>query len=103
VALCVHRNVKSINEDGTKEYCSATSVCPKECPSHQKLCHYTGEDNDGCSHEDICVDLGKDNNDALCELDWCPPLCTIFERLVDNGFDATGCKLEPSCVALPSE
>ena len=92
VALCVERQVKS-EINGTKEYCPATSVCPKECPSGQKLCHYEENDEDGCHHEDICVDVQNG-----CQQDWCPPLCSGAQYLQDNGVDNIGCPLSPTCV-----
>ena len=97
-ALCKERQVKSIDEDGTKVYCPASSVCPKECPSGQKLCHYEENDEDGCHHGDICVDIARDSQGQLCTMDWCPPLCSGAETLQDNGVDDIGCPVAPSCV-----
>ena len=97
-ALCVERQVKSVNSDGTKEYCPATSVCPKQCPVGKKLCHYDENDSDGCGHEDICVDIGRDSQGAPCDMDWCPPLCSGAQTLKDNGVDDIGCPLQPTCV-----
>merc|ERR1711944_325734 len=51
-ASCVERQVRSVNEDGTKDYCNAASVCPKQCPAGQKLCQYDETDPDGCGYED---------------------------------------------------
>merc|ERR1711962_1732369 len=97
-ALCVERQVKSVNSDGTKEYCPATSVCPKQCPVGKKLCHYDENDSNGCGQEDICVDIGSDSQGAPCDMDWCPPLCSGAQTLKDNGIDDIGCPLQPTCV-----
>jgi len=97
-ALCVARQVRSVNEDGTKEYCNAASVCPKQCPAGQKLCQYDETDPDGCGYEDVCIDIGRDSQGALCDMDWCPPLCSGAQTLQDNGVDAIGCPVAPTCV-----
>jgi len=96
-ASCVVRQVKS-EVDGVIEYCPATSVCPKECPIGEKLCHYEENDADGCHHEDICIPIPRDNFNAPCAMDWCPPLCAGAETLQDNGIDEQGCPLPATCV-----
>ena len=97
-ASCVVRQVRSVNEDGSKEYCNAASVCPKQCPAGQKLCQYDETDPEGCGYEDVCVTIGRDSQGALCNMDWCPPLCSGAETLQDNGVDAIGCPVQPTCV-----
>ena len=97
-ASCVARQVRSVNEDGSKEYCNAASVCPKQCPAGQKLCQYDETDPDGCGYEDVCITIGRDSQGALCNMDWCPPLCTGSQTLQDNGVDAIGCPVAPTCV-----
>jgi len=96
-ALCVERQVKS-EIDGVKEYCPATSVCPKECPLGQKLCQYAEDDQNGCHREDLCIDIPKNKYDVPCDIDWCPPLCSGAQTLQDNGEDENGCPNAPTCV-----
>jgi len=97
-ASCVKRQEKS-NVNGTIEYCPATSVCPKQCPLGQKLCHYAENDEDGCHHEDVCVPIAKigDTND-LCPMDWCPPLCSFSQTLTPGVPAPNGCPGQPVCV-----
>ena len=64
----------------------------------QKLCQYDETDPDGCGYEDVCIDIGRDSQGALCDMDWCPPLCSGAQTLQDNGVDAIGCPVAPTCV-----
>jgi hypothetical protein len=102
-ASCKQRQNKkdAAGENIEGEYCSAASVCPKECPDSQKLCHYEEADEHGCHQEDVCVELDTDNQGNRCAgQDWCPPLCTAAQMLQDNGEDELGCKRAPICVAV---
>jgi hypothetical protein len=91
------RQIKS-EVNGTKEYCPATSVCPKQCPVGEHLCHYAENDQDGCHYEDLCVAIPKDNFNAPCANPACPPRCTWAQSKQDNGIDEKGCPLPETCV-----
>jgi hypothetical protein len=95
-AVCTQRDTTS----DEKEWCPDTSNCPKQCPVHQKLCQYEDRDDKGCKVEDMCVDIDTDNRGNLCDMDWCPPICTAAQALVWFGDDEIGCKKAPSCLGM---
>jgi hypothetical protein len=92
-AYCMGRP-KAANSE---EWCPSTSVCPKECPSHQHLCHYEDGDETGCKHEDVCINRQQAPSGALCT-DVCPPICTAAQTFQDNGVDDLGCQIAATCV-----
>jgi len=96
-ALCVVRQIKS-EVNGTKEYCPATSVCPKQCPVGEHLCHYAENDEEGCHYEDLCIAIPKDTFGAPCADPACPPRCLWSQTKQDNGIDDKGCPLPATCV-----
>jgi len=102
-ASCVMRQKMDpflVDVDGQLEqrFCPTTAVCEKQCPIGQKLCHYEENDNDGCHHEDVCIELARDKYGNLCDQTWCPPLCSGDQTQQDNGVDAFECPLAPTCV-----
>merc|ERR1712012_833058 len=80
-------------------FLSATHNCPVYCKEWKgEIQCPVYEDATGCKPEALCVVIGRDSQGALCNMDWCPPLCTGAQTLQDNGVDAIGCPVAPTCV-----
>merc|ERR1712152_95552 len=80
-------------ENGNRRggFLSASHNCPVYCKEWQ------GEIQ--CPvYEDVCIAIGRDSQGALCDMDWWPPLCSGAQTLQDNGVDAIGCPVAPTCV-----